>query len=264
MQSASGVVCAELVREFLEFYRLDYSLQIYLPEVNLNQKEAMSKDELARRSGLPAPKGPAETKPLLMQLLESFIAGAPSSAAVAPSAASQGAQAQPKKPEPSILEPAAPVEKPPNTQPQNKRKDDFDAKRGSPDFFSGPSAAGHASAGAASKKSEQEKRLEMANQLLEEQSQEEKSGYRAEIQKSNQKSNPSLSQSQSQTPSPIAPPSRAVGAKDKQNELEDNYENEDDFEEEEEIAEDLPDAQDESDNLLGSANNYHGSNSGGA
>lgn len=52
MQTASGVVCAELIREFLEFYRLDYSLQIYLPEVNLNNKEAMSKEELARRTGL--------------------------------------------------------------------------------------------------------------------------------------------------------------------------------------------------------------------
>jgi FOP N terminal dimerisation domain len=38
MQSASGVVCAELIREFLEFYRLDYTLQIYMPEVNLNQQ----------------------------------------------------------------------------------------------------------------------------------------------------------------------------------------------------------------------------------
>ena len=53
MQSASGVVCAELIREFLEFYRLDYSLQIYLPEVNLNHQSAMSKEELTRRSGLP-------------------------------------------------------------------------------------------------------------------------------------------------------------------------------------------------------------------
>ena len=35
MQTASGVVCAELIREFLEFYRLDYTLQIYVPEVNL-------------------------------------------------------------------------------------------------------------------------------------------------------------------------------------------------------------------------------------
>jgi hypothetical protein len=63
MQSAQGVVCAELIREFLEFYRLDYTLQIYMPEVNLNQREAMSKDELVRRSGL---SGPAEGKPILM------------------------------------------------------------------------------------------------------------------------------------------------------------------------------------------------------
>ena len=36
LQSATGVLCAELVKDFLEFYKLDYTLAIYLPEVNLN------------------------------------------------------------------------------------------------------------------------------------------------------------------------------------------------------------------------------------
>ena len=36
LSTASGVMCAELVKEFLEFYKLDYSLSIYMPEVNLN------------------------------------------------------------------------------------------------------------------------------------------------------------------------------------------------------------------------------------
>ena len=73
MQSAQGVVCAELIREFLEFYRLDYTLQIYMPEVNLNQQEAMSKEELTRRSGLAG--NCSEQKPLLMQVLEGFLSG---------------------------------------------------------------------------------------------------------------------------------------------------------------------------------------------
>lgn len=72
MQTASGVVCAELIREFLEFYRLDYSLQIYLPEVNLQGQQAMNKDDLARRAGL---WERAEGKPIMMQLLESFLSG---------------------------------------------------------------------------------------------------------------------------------------------------------------------------------------------
>ena len=52
LQSATGVLCAELVKDFLEFYKLDYTLAIYLPEVNLNQHNAMSRDELSRKVGL--------------------------------------------------------------------------------------------------------------------------------------------------------------------------------------------------------------------
>jgi len=33
--SIEGLLCAELVRDFMEFYKLDYSLSIYMPEVNL-------------------------------------------------------------------------------------------------------------------------------------------------------------------------------------------------------------------------------------
>ena len=63
MQTAEGVVCAELIRDFLEFFRLDYTLQIYMPEVNLNGQQAMSKEELSRRAGL---AGASDNKPLLM------------------------------------------------------------------------------------------------------------------------------------------------------------------------------------------------------
>jgi len=52
MQTASGVLCAELVRDFLEFYKLDYTLAIYMPEVNLNQQKALSREELSRKIGL--------------------------------------------------------------------------------------------------------------------------------------------------------------------------------------------------------------------
>ena len=52
MQHATGVLCAELVKDFLEFYKLDYTLSIYMPEVNLSSQQAMSKDELAKKIGL--------------------------------------------------------------------------------------------------------------------------------------------------------------------------------------------------------------------
>jgi hypothetical protein len=49
-----------------------------MPEVNLNQQQAMSKEELSRRAGL---SQTTESKPLLMQLLEGFISGDRSAAA---------------------------------------------------------------------------------------------------------------------------------------------------------------------------------------
>ena len=70
MQTATGVICAELVKDFLEFYKLDYTLQIYLPEVNLNNQNCMSKEELSRKVGL---SEPSAQKPLMAQLIEGFL-----------------------------------------------------------------------------------------------------------------------------------------------------------------------------------------------
>lgn len=72
MQTASGVICAELVKDFLEHYKLDYTLSIYMPEVNLNQREAMDKEEISKKVGLQGDQ--SGEKPLLMQLLEGFMA----------------------------------------------------------------------------------------------------------------------------------------------------------------------------------------------
>ena len=52
MQTATGVICAELFKDFLEFYKLDYTLAIFMPEVNLNSQNSMSKDDLARKVGI--------------------------------------------------------------------------------------------------------------------------------------------------------------------------------------------------------------------
>jgi FGFR1 oncogene partner len=71
LQTASGLICAELVRDFLEFYKLDYTLSIYMPEVNLTQQNAMSKEELSNKVGIK--DGASVQKPLMMQLLEGFM-----------------------------------------------------------------------------------------------------------------------------------------------------------------------------------------------
>jgi len=62
MQTATGVLCAELVKDFLEFYKLDYTLAIFLPEVNLNQGNSMGKKELSKKVGIAEP---SNQKPLM-------------------------------------------------------------------------------------------------------------------------------------------------------------------------------------------------------
>lgn len=70
MQTATGVLCAELVKDFLEFYKLDYTLAIFLPEVNLNQGNSMGKKELSKKVGIAEP---SNQKPLMAQLIEGFL-----------------------------------------------------------------------------------------------------------------------------------------------------------------------------------------------
>ena len=53
---------AELIQEFMEFYRLDYSLAVFKPEVNLKSAKA-NKAELASKAGL---KDGQTNEPLLL------------------------------------------------------------------------------------------------------------------------------------------------------------------------------------------------------
>lgn len=48
-ESTQGTLMAELIKEFLKFYKLDYSLAIYEPETNL--KGDIDRDSLAERAG---------------------------------------------------------------------------------------------------------------------------------------------------------------------------------------------------------------------
>jgi len=78
LATTTGIICAELVKEFLEFYKLDYSLAIFTPEVNLSSQTALSKEELMNKIGLDDAQ---MQKPLLMQVVEGFISGEKSTSA---------------------------------------------------------------------------------------------------------------------------------------------------------------------------------------
>ena len=75
-----ATLASEVIREFLEFYRLDYSLAIFGPEANLKGKTE-NRSELASKVGL---KSAGDKKPLLVQLIESFCSGATADKAPSP------------------------------------------------------------------------------------------------------------------------------------------------------------------------------------
>lgn len=62
---------ALLIKEYLEHYKMDYTLSVYLPEIAMQRQEhQVARDELAERSGLAAGKPASTEKPLLVQLLQ--------------------------------------------------------------------------------------------------------------------------------------------------------------------------------------------------
>lgn len=52
LETQNHLLVAELIREYLEFYSLDYSKQIFLPETNLNSREPASREHLVESTGM--------------------------------------------------------------------------------------------------------------------------------------------------------------------------------------------------------------------
>jgi hypothetical protein len=46
-----GLLCAEIIREFLMFFKLEHTLSVYLPEMSLYADFPKSRDEMARECG---------------------------------------------------------------------------------------------------------------------------------------------------------------------------------------------------------------------
>jgi hypothetical protein len=65
-ESEEGKLVAQLIKEYLDFYRMEYTLSVYLPEAALQNQESLSRDELSRRSGV---QNTRDT-PLLVQMLK--------------------------------------------------------------------------------------------------------------------------------------------------------------------------------------------------
>ena len=71
LDTAESALAADLIREYLEFYRLDYTLSIFIPEGNLKQ-DPIDKNDLLNRSEV---DHPTDSEPLLVQVLKERKSG---------------------------------------------------------------------------------------------------------------------------------------------------------------------------------------------
>ena len=62
-----GLLCAEIIREFLQFYEMKHSLHVFVPEMSLSDDFPKRKEEMEREVGI-ADKD--SSKPLLLRLIE--------------------------------------------------------------------------------------------------------------------------------------------------------------------------------------------------
>jgi len=66
---------AFLIKDYLEHYKMDYTMSVYLPEVAMQNQQA-SRSDLAKKSGLEEyiarTNGRDQNQPLLIQMLRGF------------------------------------------------------------------------------------------------------------------------------------------------------------------------------------------------
>ena len=53
-ESEDTKLVAMLVREYLEFYKMDYTMSVYLPEISMQNTEPQAREELANIAKLPS------------------------------------------------------------------------------------------------------------------------------------------------------------------------------------------------------------------
>ena len=92
-------MCAEIIREFLEFYQMKHSLHVFVPEMSLSADFPKSKQEMEREIGIGDKDA---SKPLLLRLIEQVKFGGPVGGGQ-PASAFGGSSFEPKKDKVDIL-----------------------------------------------------------------------------------------------------------------------------------------------------------------
>lgn len=62
-----GLLCAEIIREFLDFYNMEHSLHVFVPEMSLSEDFPKKRVEMEREIGI---SDKDQSKPLLLKIIE--------------------------------------------------------------------------------------------------------------------------------------------------------------------------------------------------
>jgi hypothetical protein len=63
-----GLLCAEIIKEFLTFFKMTYSLGVFTPEMSMSSAFPKSRSEIEREVGIGSTGD--TSKPLLLKLIE--------------------------------------------------------------------------------------------------------------------------------------------------------------------------------------------------
>jgi hypothetical protein len=69
-----GLLCAELIREFLTFYKMEHTLSVFVPEMSLHSDFTKQREEMVRECGFSKSQDD-ESKPLILRLVEKVRIG---------------------------------------------------------------------------------------------------------------------------------------------------------------------------------------------
>eukprot|EP01006_Ploeotia_vitrea_P028240 TRINITY_DN60963_c1_g1_i1.p2 TRINITY_DN60963_c1_g1~~TRINITY_DN60963_c1_g1_i1.p2 ORF type:complete len:358 (+),score=55.77 TRINITY_DN60963_c1_g1_i1:39-1076(+) len=130
--SQNSLLLAELVREFMLFYDLDYANSVYVAEASLDES-APKRDSLRTQLKIPTDQKPQQ--PLLLTVLESFLTGGSAVANSSPptNAASSSQQPKPQQPDHEEEDPFADAfDAPTVVAPSNVQKTEPQQKSPSP------------------------------------------------------------------------------------------------------------------------------------
>ena len=74
VSNEDGLLCAEMIREFLTFYKMEHTLSVFIPEMSLASDFPKSRSQMAMECGI-SKKEDDSSKPLILSMVERVRVG---------------------------------------------------------------------------------------------------------------------------------------------------------------------------------------------